>query len=331
MLLEALARIANMSEARLQFIAESASRRYKSFDVPKRSGGVRTIHHPSRELKAIQRWLSRSLFSRFPVHKGATAYSHGSSIRANAARHQFTNFTNRYDFSDFFPSFRRENVELFLNTENAKYGIALSDSDIEFVGKIVSRDGRLTIGAPSSPIVTNVMMYNFDDALSTACLKRDLIYTRYADDIFVSSYEPDLMSEMGNIIEYFAGQFYNLQLNLNRSKSVFLSRKFRRNITGVTVTSDRRLSIGRERKREIRALIHQWINGQLDTDREAALRGMIAFAFDVEPSYEVSLRQKYGSSAIISLLRRGEPTMPLATDAGSDEYSSELGPLSSPT
>lgn len=102
MIVDALQRQSGLSRSRLLFLANSASQRYKVYTIGKRTGGQRVIEHPSRELKAIQRWLIGYLLSKFPTHKSATAYKEGASIRINALRHTNSSYTLRLDFSNFF-------------------------------------------------------------------------------------------------------------------------------------------------------------------------------------------------------------------------------------
>ncbi|MCB2135942.1 MAG: retron St85 family RNA-directed DNA polymerase [Rhodobacteraceae bacterium] len=302
MLIEMLARTTSFDLDRLSRISMTASRRYKIYTIPKRTGGVRTIEHPSRELKAIQRWIIKALFAKFPVHESATAYRKGFGIRENALRHKQTSYTNRYDFADFFPSFQQSSVEKFLALQAKILQIDLSPLDIRFVGNVVCRNQRLTIGAPSSPAITNAMMFKFDENLNNSCESDKLIYTRYADDIFVSSNEPNKLFDVEVRIENAHRGIDYLSLELKNEKTAILSRKYARKVAGVVITPTHNLSIGRERKREIKALVHSWSVGALEKDRFAYLRGLLAFARDIEPDFERRLRAKYGDPTIDRLL-----------------------------
>lgn len=301
MLVELLSRMSGISEAKLIGFSETASKRYKVYTIPKRTGGARLIEHPSRELKAIQRWLIRAFFARLPVHEVATAYKKGSGIRDNAEHHRYTRYTNRYDFKDFFPSFEASLVMLFVREQAKALGIDLTERDLNFIVNIVCRHGRLTIGAPSSPAITNAMMYNFDDLMHKECLRRGLVFTRYADDIFVSSDRPDRLQDVAKLIAKCKRGIPHLKLRLNRSKTAYLSKKYKRAVAGVIITPQYNLSIGRDRKREIKSLIHKWIIGELDVERVSYLRGLFAFAIDIEPDFEQRLVNKYGAEEISRL------------------------------
>lgn len=309
-MIELLSRTAKIPEAKLVSLSESASRRYKVYTIPKRTGGERVIEHPSRELKAIQRWIVRALISRFPLHESATAYRKGTGIRENAERHRRTKFTNRYDFASFFPSFSQTRVVEYIGQQAKAVGIDLSERDLEFIGNIVCRNGRLTIGAPSSPAITNAMMFEFDRRMHEECHATGVIYTRYADDIFVSSFEPGQLDGIEKVIVKSKRGIPHLRLRLNHKKTAYLSKKYRRVITGVVITPQHTLSIGRERKREVKALIHQWIKGDMDPTSFYYMRGLFSFAIDIEPEFEKRLSEKYGT-ARIGQLRSADHDFPI--------------------
>lgn len=310
MLIELLSKTSSVPESKLLSLSLTASRRYKVYTIPKRTGGDRLIEHPSRELKAIQRWIARALFVRFPVHEAATAYRKGTGIRENAERHRHTKFTNRYDFSNFFPSFSQERVLHYVSEQSEKVGINLTPRDLDFIGNIVCRHRRLTIGAPTSPAITNAMMFEFDRRMHEACESRGLVFTRYADDIFVSSCEPKKLEGVEELILRSKRDIPHIRLQLNRKKTAYLSKKYSRKVTGVVITPQHTLSIGRERKREIKALIHQWIKGEIEREKLFYLKGLFAFAIDIEPDFEVRLMDKYGN-AQIQMLRKAAIDFPV--------------------
>jgi len=310
MLIELLSKTSSIPESKLLSLSLTASRRYKVYTIPKRTGGDRLIEHPSRELKAIQRWIVKALFARFPVHESATAYRKGTGIRENADRHRETKFTNRYDFSSFFPSFSQSRVLHYVSEQSKKLGVELTQRDLEFVGNIVCRHGRLTIGAPSSPAITNAMMFEFDRRMHEACQNRGLVFTRYADDIFVSSFAPGKLEGLETLIVKSKRDIPHLRLRLNHQKTAYLSKKYSRKVTGVVITPQHTLSIGRDRKREVKALIHQWIGGEIEKEKFTYLRGLFAFAIDIEPQFESRLVEKYGK-AQIQLLRSADFDFPI--------------------
>lgn len=304
MLIETLQRQSKAPESYLLHVARTASQRYRVYQIPKKTGGTRTIEHPSRQLKAIQRWISKFLLRQFPVHDCATAYKRGSSIRDNAKMHLSTSFTLRVDFKDFFPSFTSDGVSRFLNISNLELGMGLDDKDIDFVTSIVSRNGRLTIGAPSSPTLTNAMMYSFDQANSELSRSKSLVYTRYADDIFISSSRPNAFEGVFESIRSEASNFAFADLSINDGKTAYLSKRYKRAITGLVMTTDNKISVGRKRKREIKTLVYLYSEKKLTKEKISYLRGLIAFVLDVEPSFYDSLSYKFDPKILLRLLRK---------------------------
>lgn len=301
MLLERLQKHTGLPRSLLERYAETASKRYRVYEIDKRDGTKRKIEHPSREIKALQRWLIRTLIRKMPVHDAATAYSKGASIRANAERHVRSRYTVRLDFEDFFPSFRGSGVVAYLMQTDRDPEMVLSPDDLAFIRRIVCRHDVLTIGAPTSPGLTNAMMYEFDTTLSDWCAAKELIYTRYADDLFISASVPGALEEVEAKAMKLAAKFPYAELALNREKTAHLSRKYRRSITGLVITPEQKLSIGRDRKVRLKSDVYAYSKGRLQPEDRSRVAGLIAFVRDVEPAFYETLLRKYGSETIEGL------------------------------
>lgn len=293
MLIERISARTRVPVTSLSAIARNASRRYKVYLIPKRNGGMREISHPSKPLKAVQRWLTRNILKLAPVHASATAYRKGASIKANADVHVGSAYTLRMDFSNFFPSFDAASVALFLKDILEKNDVDHVQSDIEFLVKIFCRNGQLTIGAPSSPSLTNAMMYKFDEFISDFCLSNDVIYTRYADDMFFSCSVAEKLDALQGVVESHVATLEQPRLQLNASKTIHLSKAGHRTVTGLVLTPQGKVSLGRDRKREIKSMVFRMTKKTLEPHDVGRLKGLIAFANDVEPAFVARLSQKF--------------------------------------
>jgi RNA-directed DNA polymerase len=283
-------------------LAASASHRYKTYFIKKRAGGLRQIDHPARELKLLQRWLLDRVLSDIPVHPAAYAYKRGASIARHAAVHARHNFLLKVDFRDFFPSVRSRDIESALEGERVGVQkLPLSRGDIRFIRQVVCRHGRLTIGAPTSPAISNIVMRDFDGHWSRLCQERGVAYTRYADDLCFSSDEPGVLSGLLRDLRKFLDETGGPALTLNDEKTAFTSRKRKRIVTGIILTPDGKLSLGRPIKRKIRTLVYLFVSNKLDGAQAAYLRGFLAYARSVEPTFIDSLRTKYGDAALRGL------------------------------
>ncbi len=307
-LLKTLVTESGLSESDVVAIALTAPRRYKTYDIPKRTGGSREISQPAKEVKLLQRIFAEAFLSQIPLSDAATAYRPGLSIRDNASAHARGNSILKFDFKDFFPSIQSEDWELFCEETGLfdnEFDIRLS-SHLLFFQKSKHSILRLAIGAPSSPILSNVLMKKFDDAVSTAVASDHVIYTRYADDLTFSAARAYNLVDVEKCLRRVIKDSRYPKLRLNEEKTVFATSKYRRFVTGLILTDDGTVSLGRERKREIRAGVHQYTCGKLDPMAIEKLAGMLAFVNAVEPAFLQRLRTRYGQEIIIGI-RRGVP------------------------
>jgi len=304
MLLERFSKYAGLPLSQIERYAASASRRYKVYQIPKRTSGLRTIEQPSSEIKAIQRWLIGAVIDRFPTHAAATAYAKGSSVKKNATLHRSNPFTLRLDYRSFFPSFTGDHVDRFFSDKAKERDLIFDEKDLWFFRQIVLRNGALTIGAPSSPSLTNVMMYDLDAKMATWCKEQALIYTRYADDIFISARQPNQLKRALDYTRQQSTAYRYGDLKINDEKTAFLSRRYRRSVTGLIITPEGNISIGLSRKTLIKTMIYKYKIGKLNPEEHTKLQGLVAFASDSEPTFFATLNRKYGK-AVLDEIRTG--------------------------
>ena len=302
MILERIARETGLSVEKIAAIVRSATYRYKTYTIPKRTGGHRTISQPTPALKFIQRWLCRNVLSYCPIHEAAAAYRKGLDISSNARLHVKHNYLLKIDFENFFPSITSDDVRNVLDANRRVCVPRLGEEDIEVIVKAVCKDGALSIGAPSSPMLSNIMMYEFDRVVFEECQRRRVKYSRYADDIGLSTNVPDQLAVLLEFIRRDLRYRNSPALKINTHKTVFTSRKRRRMITGIILTSDGHLSIGRQAKRALRSRIYRYSAGMLSEEEISSLRGYLAFVNSVEPELISRLRPKYGPAVIERLM-----------------------------
>lgn len=284
-------------------LARSASYRYKDYTIPKRSGGApRLISQPTPQLKVLQIWLVRRIFRLLPMHSAATAYMKHCSIWRHAALHSRNNFLLKIDFQDFFPSIKGEDVVQLLQQNRDRVSAFIKEQDdLTFIRAVVCRRNELPIGAPSSPIVSNAVMYDFDLKWANWCQENEITYSRYADDLCFSTKRPNMLNVLLDLLRKDLKGRASPKLQINEKKTVTTSRKRKRLVTGLVLTSQNALSLGRQNKRKIRALVHQFLSKTLDPQTTSYLTGYLSFALSVESSFVESLKRKYGPEAIEKL------------------------------
>jgi RNA-directed DNA polymerase len=298
------------SPTQVERVIKSAPYRYRTYNIPKRSGGLREIHHPSPALKSVQRWLVSEPLQSLPVHDAVYSYVKNKNIGMNAAKHLESNYFIRFDFSDFFSSITSSVLREFLR-QSAKNGTIMLDlaaigAAVRLACRSVEGHGRaggyaLTIGAPSSPHLSNALLFDFDSDISLRAAEFGLVYTRYADDMFVSGRGMAAVSEFEGIFRQTVRERLPY-LRINEEKVQHFSRKRRVTITGVNIASDRSLSVGREKKREIKTKLYLALQGRLDPAEFSALRGNIAYIMSIESFYIDRLEKKFGQDIVRAFL-----------------------------
>jgi RNA-directed DNA polymerase len=290
-----------------EFLSSKPPLHYKVYKIPKRTIGFRTIAQPTAKLKNVQRKLLEILESKVQLHPRATAYRKGANIRENALIHVKSNYLLKVDLENFFNSLTPQMLHKALSKQN----IELDQKDkfvieqIAFWNRSRRKNGRLilSVGAPSSPFISNLIMYQFDIVMNNICCAKNVNYSRYADDMTFSTMEKDYLLEILNELKSEIKKIFGSQLSINEPKTVFSSKAHNRHITGVTLTNDNKVSIGRERRRYISALVHKFKFGLLSVQDIFHLKGLISYARHIESGFYRKLQKKYGKEVLSSLIK----------------------------
>lgn len=276
-----------LSRAELELLITTAPSRYKLHTIEKRNGrGLRLIAQPTAELKFVQRILINGEFKEAKISRSATAYSPGRSIFDHARPHASNRYLLKLDFENFFPSLKARAIEHCLHGLE-KY----SKEEITILVRLLCRWNKreecleLSIGAPSSPFISNWVMTEFDIEVEKYCAERKIKFTRYADDIAFSSSQPHVLDEAKSYVILLLSKLRYLGLRLNDQKTVNVSKKFSRRLVGLVLANDGTVSIGRERKRALRGSVHAMLKGSLDESQKGRLKGQLAFCISIDPNF----------------------------------------------
>jgi RNA-directed DNA polymerase len=283
-----------------QYLAENPSHHYKVYKIPKRSIGFRVIAQPTPKLKSIQRKIVEKMSSYLVVHSAAKAYVRSCSIKDNAAVHANSNYLLKLDLENFFNSL----TPAMLMRAVQYQGFSIIEKEANALNELLfwnkTKKKRanlyLSVGAPSSPFLSNIIMYEFDEAVIKLCEQLGVSYTRYADDLTFSTSIKNTLFEVPKVIEDILLQLFDGKLKLNYSKTRFSSKAHNRHVTGITLTNNNKLSLGRERKRYIRSLLHKFSSNSLSSDDINTLKGLVSFALNVEPAFIAKMKTRYGTA-----------------------------------
>lgn len=240
------------------------SLRYFSFPVPKKSGGERRILAPSPSLKIIQSKLLQVLETVYKPKKTVHGFVKDFSIVTNAERHAGQRNVLNIDLLDFFGTIHFGRVRgLFMAPP-----YELSGKVSTVLAQICCYDNQLPQGAPTSPIVSNMICVKMDAQLRQLAIKNRCFYTRYADDLTFSTSIRNFPGGLATIVpsgEVELGDDLLEVINSNdfqvNSSKIRLQTQYRRQeVTGLTVNEFP--NVKREFILQVRAMLHDWnING----------------------------------------------------------------------
>lgn len=255
----ALLKYLGISAKELKKIWWYRRRMYHKFSIAKGHGKTRLICAPDRRLKIIQRKLASTLNQiyrrRNPVH----GFVLDRSVKTNAEAHGSRRYVVNLDLQDFFPSITENRIRGLLQS------LGIDSRVSEIIARLTCFEASLPQGAPTSPVLSNMICYRLDTELLRVARAARAIYTRYADDITFSGHQPpsplfeisipavgkfspELLSpDLRNVIE---GNGFVI----NTQKAHYADRNSRRIVTGVKINDG--LNVDRRYIRNIRAMIH---------------------------------------------------------------------------
>ncbi|ACH82547.1 RNA-directed DNA polymerase (Reverse transcriptase) [Acidithiobacillus ferrooxidans ATCC 53993] len=291
------------SEHELVVLIATAPSRYKAYYIEKRGGrGQREISQPTKEIKFLQRLLASKELRELPIHDVAVGYRSGRSILDHAQPHASARYLLKLDFTNFFPSLKSKALDHRLSRDTA-----YSTAERWILRNLLCRrtpgtgNYQLSIGAPSSPHISNYLLCEFDQLMSDYCGIRVVRYTRYADDLAFSTSIPSVLNDIETEVRRLIQELDYLGLSLNEAKTINVSTKHRRTLVGLTLSNDGRASIGRIAKRELRQAIHSLRHGLLSQSEIANLRGRLAFTYAIDPEFIEHLLHRYGFESISTI------------------------------
>lgn len=231
---------------------------YSAAQIPKRSGGTRELSIPNSELKKTQKMLARAFERELgdQVHKVANAYVKGRNTVTNAVPHLGCAVLIKLDIKDFFPSVTRDMLRPLL-----WYFAYREPKALERILDLCTTDKGLPQGAPTSPILSNLVLRQFDIAAYQLANLLGAKYTRYADDL-TFSFAVDDPIKARKIVGAVRGMLteQGFELNEKPSKLNILRGHQAQQVCGITLNSGKP-TISKKQRRKVRAARHAIENG----------------------------------------------------------------------
>ena len=271
---------------------------YVRFSIPKKDGSKRIISAPRPELKRIQHTILEQILCKVPIHNCAHGFVPKRSILSNAQPHVGKAVVVNMDLEHFFPTLDYPRIKgcfislgyspqistiLALICTEAEVGEMLLEGEKWFIR---TSERYLPQGAPTSPMLTNIICHSLDRRLEGFANKYQWTYTRYADDLTFSSTNKDahiryLCKRTQQIVE-------EEQFRIHPKKTKIMRSHTSQEVTGVVVNT--KPTISRKKRKRFEALVHRletkgpqechWDDAE---DVLAAALGFAAHIYSIDP------------------------------------------------
>lgn len=264
-------------------LSNSLEKHYHTVYLPKSDGSKRKLSIPDLILKPVQKSIADNILIQYPISKYAKAYKPGSSIQKNARPHVGKKKILKLDIEGFFDHILYSRVK-----DTVFYEEKYSESIRILLTMLCYYNDSLPQGAPTSPAITNIIMYDFDETVGAFCNEKNIAYTRYCDDMTFSG-----CFDEREIISFVKGELRKLGLFLKNRKTAVISASKRQVVTGIVVNE--KMNVTKDYKKTIRQEIYYIKKFGLDehlkrlgiSDKQQyvlSLKGRIAFVLQTIPN-----------------------------------------------
>lgn len=249
-------------------------KKYRIFEIPKKLGGKRIIYEPSPNLKIVQKKLAQVLEAVYEPKPSVHGFVTSRNIVTNATYHTRQRYVLNLDLKEFFPSIHFGRVQGMFKA----HPYNLNNTIATILAQICATRSLLPQGAPTSPIISNMICARMDSQLQALAKESHCFYTRYADDITFSTSRRHFPKSLAVIIENQEDQTINIGHDLesiiakngfkiNEEKIRLQTRNRRQEVTGLTV--NKFANVNRKFIRQIRAMLYAWEKfGYADAEAE---------------------------------------------------------------
>jgi RNA-directed DNA polymerase len=297
---------------------KSSEAKYKTFEIPKKSGGSRVIEAPEKDLKLLQRKLADLLQNcfeagdltnpKFKSNPVSFGFVRKLSIIDNAENHRSQRFVFNVDINNFFGSINFGRVRGFFIKDR---DFLLQTEVATILAQISCHENHLPQGSPCSPVISNLVGHILDMHLIKLAARTGCRYSRYADDLTFSTSKRDFPRQIAlydsdtKVWRAGPGLLRLIELSgftLNASKSRMQNRDSRQQVTGLVV--NKRVNVNKTYRKTARAMVHQLFtkgtfslpNQSVDDAKDPAknnsigrLHGILGYIHHVDARYKAKV------------------------------------------
>ncbi|HWK14196.1 MAG TPA: reverse transcriptase domain-containing protein [Rhizobiaceae bacterium] len=267
-----------VSSSLIRQIMHKPEYHYRTFPMKKSDGSDRLISTPKTYLKVIQWWILDNILDGSRLDNAAHGFRKGRSYFSNAYAHFGSKHILNVDIKSFFDSIQRHHVLRVFSD------LGYEENGSFVLTALVTRNGVAPTGAPTSPMIANLIFRDADEQLSIFAAENGLKYTRYADDLTFSGQDKishNVLASVSKIVE--ATGFV-----LNVKKTKFMGRGDRQDVTGLIINDG--LNMPREWRNWARGFLHRVSLDPSSYEREVhRVRGIYGILKQIDGDHSKAL------------------------------------------
>ena len=252
---ESLARQLGITIQELKYLSANASELYRVASEKKKSNGeIRRTYDAKPRLKRVLTRLRLRVLEHLDLPDYVTAGKRGSSYIDNAKTHLNSQSMLSEDVQNFFPSISLQQVRKVF-----QYLYVMSPPVAELLSKLTTKDGFLPQGSPVSGLIANAVFFDKEPDLVESLRSQGLKYTRYYDDIHVSSQDSNFSPKVGTLRTDIYGMLKSVGLEPHSKpeKSNFVHVGKQMAVHGIIVNNEQ-ISPNPKIVSSIRAMLYQF-------------------------------------------------------------------------
>lgn len=308
-----LAVLLNYKPKKLAYIlyGKPIAMRYTDFNIPKKSGGVRRISAPDSRLKLVQRRIADLLqncldeinaLGGWADSQGrmqdriSHGFKRGRSIVTNAMQHRSRRHVLNLDLQDFFPSINFGRIRGVLQNDTH---FKLDRDVAQAIAHAACLEGKLPQGSPCSPVLSNMVARILDVRLARLAVRYRCSYTRYADDLTISTSQelfPVELAELAPSGQWLPGPkllkcIESSGFVIHPSKTRLTRSTSRQTVTGLVV--NRKVNVTTDIRKRSRAMVHKLVTSGVFDEKDPVtrviapgsverLRGILGFVHSID-------------------------------------------------
>ena len=296
------------------FLTIDISNEFTRFNQSKRE-----VVNPSEKLKAFHRFLNSYVFEYASMNTEVVfSYRKGTNTADAVKKHANSHYFFQTDIQAFFASVNKADIQETLISNLNNVPIADLEAHKPRILDLITVDNALPVGFSTSPIISNTCLFKFDNELQQHCLQHGIIYTRYSDDMILSSENKAVLINIEQTITSILDASFTGRLKLNRAKTKNMKRGSKIKLLGMVILPSGKVTVDIKVKKKIEALLHFYVNdkakfvnyvgGNFD-EGLSKISGQLNYINSIDKSYLNKLRKKYGNFVVDSFFNKSAQSL----------------------